>query len=144
MRFLLKLCATLFIGLFMIAAMPPPPPRAPQHPTPEADAFSTKATPVVALSTGVGLSIKSAQLSKDAYGRVVADRISIENWSSQERKDIVLDCAQLGQSGTEIGRLYKGIYEVFPAKSVKKLKNVPLGYVSEQVVKVTCEISTSR
>jgi|GEM_PF-5044607 len=98
----------------------------------------------VQVTGGVGLTIKKLNFSKDRFGAVELDRITIENWSSQDRKDVTLECIPRGKSGTGLRPLVKTIYDVFPAKAVKTLTKVPMGYADEQAVKMNCEIANAK
>ena len=140
-RVTFQIIGALVAGVFVLLLLfqsPSPPRRAQQ-----ADVATPPANPV-AVTSSVGLTIKKISFSKDRFGAVEVDRIAIENWSSQDRKDITLECIPAGKSGTGLRPLLKTVYDVFPAKSVKTLTKLQLGYADDQAVKINCEIASAR
>ena len=52
-----------------------------------------------------------------------------------------ITCYFIAPSGTALGDDSTTIYEVVPAGSTRKTRNVPLGYANSQTVRYKCDVT---
>jgi hypothetical protein len=75
------------------------------------------------------LSFKDNSWSLDGFGNIYMGNFKIYNDSDRNIKDISIECAVQGKSGTELGKANITIYENIKAKSTRRFKQVNMGFV---------------
>jgi hypothetical protein len=78
--------------------------------------------------------------SKGGFGSVMEANFVIRNPLEFGVKDIEITCVHAAPSGTEIDRNSRTIYEVFPAKSTKRIDDVNMGFIHSQARRSRCRI----
>lgn len=78
--------------------------------------------------------------SKSAGGSAMEADFTILNQSEHAIKDVKITCTHYGQSGTKIDSNTRTIYEVFPARKSKTVKNFSMGFIHSQAHRSSCEV----
>lgn len=78
--------------------------------------------------------------SKDGFGTIMMVDLVFINPSPYPAKDITVTCTHYAPSGTEIDSNTRTIYEVVPAKGVKKVNDFNMGFIHSQASSTRCKI----
>jgi hypothetical protein len=74
------------------------------------------------------------------FGNVMLADFTVTNVGERGIKDFTIRCIHSAKSGTEIDRNTKVIYDVVPAKTTKKFKDVNMGFINSQAESSSCSI----
>lgn len=74
------------------------------------------------------------------FGRVMLANFTIENTNDFGAKDIKIICDMYSKSKTKIGENEAVIYDIFPKKSKKEIKEFNMGIIDSQAESATCNI----
>lgn len=77
---------------------------------------------------------------KGGFGSVMIATFIIKSTLKFPVKDITVRCTMEGNSGTEIARFDRTLYEIVPARSTKRIADVNLGFVPSQATRAGCQI----
>ena len=80
-------------------------------------------------------------LRKDAFETLLNANFTVNNGSPYDIKDIEITCEHLAKSGTRIDSNTRTIYDIFPAKKKKTIKNFPMGFIHSQAERSSCRVS---
>ena len=78
--------------------------------------------------------------SKEGFGTVMKVNFVVENLNAFDIKDIKVKCESFGSSGTKIDSNERVIYEVFPSKVKKKVRDFNMGLINSQAAKTNCSV----
>ncbi len=79
--------------------------------------------------------------SKGGFGSVMLADFTITNRSNYTVKDLDVTCTHYANSGTEIDRNSRTIYETVPANGKKILRNFNMGFIHTQAAQSSCKIT---
>ena len=91
-----------------------------------------------------GLSIKLTDFKwrKGGFNNVMIATFTIENDNPFTIKDIDVTCDIAAQSGTVLGHSAKTIYQIFPAKDRKIVRDFNMGVIDGQADRVSCKLGS--
>jgi hypothetical protein len=111
----------------VVAPAPKPTPSTPPAPQPSRKEAALKA---------VKLDFK---LRKSEVSVIEAD-FTILNQSEHVIKDVKITCTHYAKSGTRVDSNTRVIYEVFPPRKSKTIKDFNMGFIHTQASKSSCEV----
>ena len=91
----------------------------------------------------IRLDLRDVVLQRAGFGVgnvAVMKSVTVVNRYAVDRKDITLRCEQHGSSGTVIGRVDRVIYATVPHGKSVTVRNLNLGFVDPQTVRMPCDI----
>lgn len=74
------------------------------------------------------------------FGNVMLADFTVTNDGARGIKDFTIRCIHSAKSGTEIDRNTKVIYDVVPAKTTKKIRDVNMGLINSQAQSSRCSV----
>lgn len=77
----------------------------------------------------------------EGFGALLSFDFAIANAKNTDVKDVVLDCAFHGQSGTEIARRKLTAFKKFTKGNVTKVKDFNAGFAPSQTHSISCAIA---
>ena len=77
---------------------------------------------------------------KEGFGSIMSANFTIENNSEYNIKDVQIMCIHYAESGTQIDKNDRKIYEIIGANSSKSYLNFNMGFIHEQVKSSSCLI----
>ena len=86
------------------------------------------------------LTLESFRATVSAGGSLLNISGQIVNSDARERRDVGIECAQNGASGTAIRTRRETLFEVIPANGRKDFRNISIGIADPQMKSVTCRI----
>lgn len=90
------------------------------------------------------LTIKDFDWAKGGFGSIMEiSRLKIRNDAPFAIKDLVLRCVHQGNSGTDMDRNTRTIFEIVPANDEKTIRGINMGFISSQAVTSECEITSA-
>jgi hypothetical protein len=81
---------------------------------------------------------------KDAFDTIMMISFTLVNTNSFEIKDVEITCEGFGNSGTQIDRNVRTVYETVKAKGSKRMRKFNMGFIQSQVTKSSCAITDFR
>lgn len=114
--------------------------------TPAEQPLTQKTAPAKPIPTMITLQEAKQQVSldykwsKDGFGTIMIVDLVFTNSSPYPAKDITVTCTHYAPSGTEIDSNTRTIYEVIPAKGIKKVNDFNMGFIHSQASSTTCKI----
>jgi hypothetical protein len=124
----------LFVGIAIFISTRPPSPVSPR-PTPAAAQSTAASLP----PPTIDFSAHMNAWEKGGFGSIALVDVSFSNDNKIAVKDVELICSFYGPSGTQLSRAAKTIYEIFPAGKMKRIKNINMGFISDQASNASCE-----
>lgn len=88
----------------------------------------------------ISAAIMNYKWRKSAGGNVMQADFTILNQSDNAIKDVKITCTHYAKSGTKIDSNTRTIYEIFPAKKSKTVKDFNMGFIHSQANSTSCEI----
>ena len=79
--------------------------------------------------------------SKVAFDSIMEATFTVKNDSSQDLKDIKIECLHYAESGTKIDRNSQTLYQVFPSGTKTVVRDVNMGFIHSQATDSSCRIS---
>ena len=91
----------------------------------------------------IALSLTSLDFNwrKEGFGNIMEADFTVKNGSNWDIKDFEITCHHFSNSGTEIDRNTRIVYDIVKANSTKKFKNFNMGFIHSQAVKSSCSIT---
>lgn len=86
------------------------------------------------------VSLVNFEWHKGGFDNVMMVSFSIKNDNSFAVKDLAINCAHQGKSGTLIDSNQRTIFDVIPPKSMKKFRNFNMGFIHTQADSSTCRV----
>jgi hypothetical protein len=87
------------------------------------------------------IQISKESWRKDAFDTVMMASFTLKNTNDFDVKDIEITCLHYGNSGTQIDRNVRTIYEVVKAKGSKTIHDFNMGFIHSQATKSGCAVS---
>lgn len=87
------------------------------------------------------LEIANFSWEKGGFGSVQLVRFTVKNSAPFAIKDFELTCNHQGPSGTNMDRNVRVVYELVPANGSKRVREVNMGWIHNQVTTSRCEIT---
>ncbi len=77
---------------------------------------------------------------KTGFDNIMEADFTIRNTSSRGVKDIEIECVHYAQSGTQIDRNTRTVYDVVPAGKTRTFPKFNMGFIHDQVKSSSCQI----
>lgn len=74
---------------------------------------------------------------------MVIKRLVVSNDAPFDIKDFTLRCVHQGNSGTDMDRNTRTIFEIVPANGKKTVREINMGFISSQAASSRCEITSA-
>ena len=78
---------------------------------------------------------------RGGFDNIMLVNITLLNKGNRDVKDVEITCEHYSNSGTNIDRNQRVIYEIVPAKKTKSVKDFNMGFIHPQAAKTGCYIS---
>ena len=83
----------------------------------------------------------SFEWQKGGFGSVMLADFTVRNKNDFPVKDITITCIHSGNSGTEIDRNTKTIYEIIKPQKKRTFREVSMGFIHSEATRSRCEVS---
>lgn len=84
------------------------------------------------------LALKTFSWEKTGFGTGMHASFTISNPSDFDVRDVKISCDLTAPSGTRVDSTTQTIFEVFPARSTRTTKKLPMGFIHTQTAQATC------